>query len=162
MSSFICRQPNGLLCRFSTVVDTVTHYNMTDEEYIQYRMELARKDAEDTIKNGLSPFRWIDKFFIDSNMTEEEFNQIKAKMCEPKGENKKECSTCKSDNSLENCLWCIKYGHWELKGDNNPDCRNCDKWKTCENGEKGHTNGTSIGYSIGECRDYAELKGENK
>ena len=49
----------------------------------------------------------------------------------------------------------------ELKGEN-PDCRNCDKWKTCENGEKGHTNGTSIGYSIGECKDYAELKGENK
>ena len=47
----------------------------------------------------------------------------------------------------------------ELKGEN-PDCRNCDKWKTCENGEKGHTNGTSIGYSIGECRDYVELKGE--
>ena len=47
----------------------------------------------------------------------------------------------------------------ELKGEN-PDCRNCDKWKTCENGEKGHANGTSIGYSIGECRDYVELKGE--
>ena len=43
----------------------------------------------------------------------------------------------------------------ELKGENNPDCRNCDKWKTCENGEKGHAKGTSIGYSIGECRDYA-------
>jgi len=40
------------------------------------------------------------------------------------------------------------------------DCRNCDKWKTCENGEKGHANGTSSGYSIGECRDYVELKGE--
>ena len=50
----------------------------------------------------------------------------------------------------------------ELKGENNPDCRNCDKWKTCENGEKGHANGTSIGYSIGECGDYVELKGENK
>ena len=37
---------------------------------------------------------------------------------ELKGENKKECSTCKSDNSLENCLGCIEYGHWELKGEN--------------------------------------------
>ena len=43
MGSFICRQPNGLLCRFSTVVDTVTHYNMTDEEYIQMKMEQARE-----------------------------------------------------------------------------------------------------------------------
>ena len=33
------------------------------------------------------------------------------------GENKKECSTCKSDNSHENCLGCIEYGHWELKGE---------------------------------------------
>ena len=48
----------------------------------------------------------------------------------------------------------------ELKKENDIDCRNCDKWKTCENGEKGHANGTSIGYSIGECRDYVELKGE--
>ena len=30
---------------------------------------------------------------------------------------KKECSTCKSDNSHENCLGCIEYGHWELKGE---------------------------------------------
>ena len=32
--SFISRQKNGLLCRFSTVIDTVSDYNMTDEEYI--------------------------------------------------------------------------------------------------------------------------------
>lgn len=30
---------------------------------------------------------------------------------------KKKCSTCKSDNSHENCLGCIEYGHWELKGE---------------------------------------------
>ena len=42
-------------------------------------------------------------------------------IAELKGENKKECSTCKSDNSLENCLGCIEYGHWELKGENNAE-----------------------------------------
>ncbi len=36
------------------------------------------------------------------------------------------------------------------------DCRNCEKWKECECGEKGHKNGTSIGYSIGECKDFEE------
>ena len=42
------------------------------------------------------------------------------------GENKKECSTCKSDNSLENCLGCIEYEHWELKGDNKQSrCNSC-------------------------------------
>ena len=35
MGAFIARQPNGLLCRFSTVVDCITDYNMTEEEYIQ-------------------------------------------------------------------------------------------------------------------------------
>ena len=34
------------------------------------------------------------------------------------------------------------------------DCRNCKKWDECECGRKGHENGTSIGYSVGECRDY--------
>ena len=88
MGSFICRQPNGLLCRFSTVLDTITDYNMTDEEYIQMyileRITTVRAEAEDVIKNHLKPFEWIDGFFVDNNMTEEEFEQIKAKMYKPK------------------------------------------------------------------------------
>lgn len=55
MGSFIARQPNGKICRFSTVVDTVTHWNLTEEEYIelcvQRAAEEARRDAEDTLKN---------------------------------------------------------------------------------------------------------------
>lgn len=35
MAGFVVRQPNGLLCRFSTVVDCPTNYNMTDEDYIE-------------------------------------------------------------------------------------------------------------------------------
>lgn len=34
------------------------------------------------------------------------------------------------------------------------DCRNCKKWNECPCGKEGHENGTSIGYSIGECKDY--------
>ena len=34
------------------------------------------------------------------------------------------------------------------------DCRNCKRWDECPCGKEGHTNGTSIGYSIGECKDY--------
>ena len=45
MGSFIARQPNGLLCRFSTVVDCVTHWNMTDEQYIAMCVEKARQRA---------------------------------------------------------------------------------------------------------------------
>ena len=34
------------------------------------------------------------------------------------------------------------------------DCRNCKRWNECPCGKEGHENGTSIGYSIGECKDY--------
>lgn len=116
MGSFICRQPNGLLCRFSTVTDTVTHYNMTDEEYIQMyiqkRITTARAEAEDIIKNHLKPFEWIDDYFVDNNMTEEEFEQIKAKMYEPKGDNKQSrCNNCIYNNTEElsgECYRCVK------------------------------------------------------
>ena len=126
MGSFICRQPNGLLCRFSTVVDTVTHYNMTEEEYIQYRMEEARKDAEDAIKNYLRPFEWIDECFAPNNMTEEEFEQIKTKMREPKEDNKQSrCNSCQNntDELSGECYECVKgIQDWykpihELKGE---------------------------------------------
>ena len=50
MSSFVTRQPNGKLCRFSRVVDTVTHWNLTDEEYIELCAEEAREEARDLIK----------------------------------------------------------------------------------------------------------------
>lgn len=82
-----------------------------------------------------------------------EFSEIKLK---------DECVDCTLGyrHKFESDEDCKKYK--ELKGESNHDCRNCDKWKTCGNGEKGHANGTSIGYSIGECRDYAELKREQE
>lgn len=38
------------------------------------------------------------------------------------------------------------------------DCRDCQKWETCPCGKPGHDKGTSIGYSIGECKDYEPKK----
>lgn len=80
MGSFIARQPNGRLCRFSTVVDTVTDYNMTDEEYIELRAEMARQEARLTIERYLRPFDWVKEYFAPNNMTEDEFNQILKEM----------------------------------------------------------------------------------
>ena len=34
------------------------------------------------------------------------------------------------------------------------DCRYCAKWEVCPSGKQGHDNGSSIGYSAGECKDY--------
>jgi hypothetical protein len=80
MGAFIARQPNGLLCRFSTIVDTVTDYNMTEEEYIELCAEKAREEARNTIERHLRPFDWVKQYFTPNNMTEDEFNRILKEM----------------------------------------------------------------------------------
>ena len=93
MGAFISRQPNGKICRFSTVVDTVTHWNMTEEEYIelcvQRAAEEARRDAEDTLKNWMHPFEEVKKRFWPNNNTIEEFNEILHAMGDEEGLGKK-------------------------------------------------------------------------
>ena len=74
MGAFIARQPNGLLCRFSSVVDTLTHYNMTEDEYIEYCAEKARKDAKWLLEHKVKPFNLVIKEFRPLNMSVEEFN----------------------------------------------------------------------------------------
>lgn len=74
MGAFIARQPNGLLCRFSSVVDTLTHYNMTEEEYIEYCAEKAREDAKWLLERNVKPFNLVIKEFRPMNMSVEEFN----------------------------------------------------------------------------------------
>jgi len=76
MGAFISRQPNGLYCRFSTVVDCPTHYNMTDEEYIKYCTEKAREEAIDVLNNHLRPFSKVVDCFTPNNMSEEEFAEF--------------------------------------------------------------------------------------
>lgn len=80
MGSFISRQPNGLLCRFSTVVDCPTHWNMTDEEYIEMYAERARKEARDVLTNYLKPFDMVKECFYPENMTEKEFKKVLKEM----------------------------------------------------------------------------------
>ena len=43
---FISKQLNGLYCRFSTVIDTLTDWNMTKKEYVQMCMEKAKRSEE--------------------------------------------------------------------------------------------------------------------
>lgn len=86
MGAFIARQPNGLLCRFSSVVDCVTDYNMTEEEYIEMCAEKARKEARDTIKHYMRPFKHIDECFVPNNMTVKEHKRIMKEMEKPADE----------------------------------------------------------------------------
>lgn len=80
MGAFICRQPNGKLCRFSSIVDCITDYNMTEEECIEMKAEQAREDARHTIEHCLKPYSWIDEYFRPGNMSQEEFDKIKKEM----------------------------------------------------------------------------------
>ena len=73
--SYIARQPNGLLCRFSTIVDAVTDINMTEEEYIELRAERAREEARRDLedKRFVKPFDCVLEDTRFDNMTYDEW-----------------------------------------------------------------------------------------
>lgn len=75
MGSFISRQPNSLLCRFSTVVDCPTKWNFTDEEYLNNVTGTVsnRKQGSDIIENYLQPFTEVIEYFRTENMSTAEF-----------------------------------------------------------------------------------------
>ena len=83
MGAFIARQPNGLLCRFSSVVDCITDYNMTEEEYIEMCAEKARKEARDVLDHYIQPFEMVDRCFFPNNMTVKEHKRIMEEMEKP-------------------------------------------------------------------------------
>lgn len=59
-------------------------------------------------------------------------------------------------NRYENAV-AVAYIEWaETIIPADKDCRDCNEWKSCECGKKGHENGTSKGYSIGECMHFIE------
>ena len=79
VKSHVAQQTNGLYCRFSTIVDTVTHYNMTKDDYIEVcKDRLGKKrgeeEANDILKNYMHPFNDVLEQFIPNNDSVEEFN----------------------------------------------------------------------------------------
>lgn len=84
MSRYIARQPNGLLCRFSTVVDCVTVYNMTEEDYIELCAEEAREEARYNLSREgfIKPYSRIISDTLFNNTTEEQFKELRKKMGE--------------------------------------------------------------------------------
>lgn len=55
MGAFIAKQPNGLYCRYGSVVDNITHHNMTEEDYIELCVERAKEEAKEVLKKA-KPF----------------------------------------------------------------------------------------------------------
>jgi len=86
MGAYICKQPNGKFCRFSTVVDSITHSDMTREEYIEYCAEKAREEAIDVLDHYLQPFdRVKNDFRPDKKEDIEDFNLLLKSMGDKEG-----------------------------------------------------------------------------
>lgn len=82
MAGFIAKQPNGLYCRFSSVVDTVTHWDMTFDDYVKvimergYNEEYAKKEADEIINGGyLKSFEYVLESFIPNNQSIDDFKK---------------------------------------------------------------------------------------
>lgn len=80
MPAFIARQPNGLFCRFSTIVDTVTHINMTREDYVnlckrKFGEARGEQEALDVLEHHLRPFQDVLDLYTPLNDSVEEFSQ---------------------------------------------------------------------------------------
>lgn len=84
MGAFISKQPNGLYCRFSLIVDCPTHWNMTEGDYLNNVTGTVRnkEEAIEILTNYLKPFSEVINRFLPNNMTDEEFNKIVKEMSE--------------------------------------------------------------------------------
>jgi hypothetical protein len=83
MGAFVVKQPNGLYCRFSTVVDCPTDWNMSEEDYIELCAQRAREDAKFTLEHYLRPFEWVKDYYYPNNMSESEFQKCMDEMTNP-------------------------------------------------------------------------------
>ena len=61
MPSFIAKQPNGLYCRYSTIVDGFTHTDMTKHDYIMSCMKKAKLEAEEVLEKYLVDYEYLMK-----------------------------------------------------------------------------------------------------
>lgn len=82
MAGFIAKQPNGLYCRFSTIVDCPTHINMTEEDYLNNVIGtvLNREAGLKVLEEHLQPFHLVTDKFIPNNMTERAFELLLRKV----------------------------------------------------------------------------------
>lgn len=92
MGSCICKQPNGLYCRYSSIVETMTDINMTFEDYVKvlinrngYQDWRAREEAKDIFDNYLHNYKEIVQHITLLNETKNSRSKLIKKMEEPNG-----------------------------------------------------------------------------
>jgi hypothetical protein len=102
MAGFISKQPNGLYCRFSTVVDCITDWNMTEEDYVEMCAERGREEARDVLENYLKPFSEVVERTHPLNMKTEEIVTLFNKLgYEPTKDEIKEWKDWEEDEEIE-------------------------------------------------------------
>lgn len=78
----ISKQPNGLLCVYSTSLRKFTHYNITPEEYVSIKEEQARNMAKSKLAHCLTYYEDLKESILSSAEEGEEqfldliFNQM--------------------------------------------------------------------------------------
>lgn len=76
MGTFIAKQPNGLYCRYSSGVDNITHYNMTDEDYIEFYVERAKEEAREILEHAVPFGRVVSALYPDTKRDLRKMNEI--------------------------------------------------------------------------------------
>lgn len=76
MSSFIAKQPNGLYCRYSGIVDNITHHNMTEEECIELCADMARREAWEALKDAKPFSEVLERLYPDTKRDLKGMNKI--------------------------------------------------------------------------------------
>ena len=76
MAGFIAKQPNGLYCRYSSVVDNITHYNMTEEDYIEFCVERAKEEAREILEHAVPFDRVVSALYPDTKRDLRGMNKI--------------------------------------------------------------------------------------
>lgn len=85
MAGMIAKQPNGLYCRYSSVVDTITHYNFTEEEYLNNITGTVpnREEGIDVLENYLHSFEEVVELLrlrLSDSESEEEVEELISNM----------------------------------------------------------------------------------
>lgn len=91
MGAAFIKQPNGLYCRFSTIVDSPTHWNMTKEEIKELLMKKAEEDIDKRIADLDKHPEWgwsfkdvlSHTFLENGNISKEDFERFKKDCNEP-------------------------------------------------------------------------------
>lgn len=109
MGSFIAQQPNGLYCRFSTIVDTVTHYNMTKDHSLKEECGVfTLQDIIGKLPRHINDFGTKNKLHIEPTFAGPWCISYQIGICEPFVF---KLSGNLLDAAYDMLCWCIENGY---------------------------------------------------